>query len=317
MYESRYISSDIKDFAANQDAHLKDCWGAFWHADMLWVANYQSGFLSTHDDDGVSQPTVINIPLHTTGMRWYSGSSGFNVSNGTDTKTAQILGVTNNGQIWAWNADIDPLNAIVVYTDPSAMYRGFDIDQTNNHLLIADFQSGMVKVFDDTFTPISSNTDPSLLAINYAPTNVYINYEYAYVTFALRNPTGPAGIGVAGNGNGFVSVFNLDGTFNRRLINQGSLNNPWGMTRVCDSLLVGQLAGGVILEFDIDTGKMLSTYSDCYGNVLFYGGLWELVYVDEYKTLYTTSGANRGQNGLISRIKRCYCKEGRRKCRCH
>jgi len=67
---------------------------------------------------------------------------------------------------------------------------------------------------------------------------------------------------VAGLGNGFVDVFNLDGTpglsgRNLRLVSNGDLNSPWGLAiapagfgEFTSDLLVGNFGDGLIHAFD-------------------------------------------------------------------
>ncbi len=304
-YDSKNITSDVAGYAAHLDPKSHNPWGAFWHRGMLWVANFGNTYLTTYNKNGIPQSTVINIPQNTTGMRWYYGPSDkFQISNGTTTDTARIIGVTNNGEIWGWNSTVDPLNAIVVYTDPTAVYKGFDIDYENNRLVVADLANGLVKLFDSTFAYVSGDTDAGLAAINYVPFNIYINDEKVYVAFALHNPTSPTGV-TFGTGNGFIDVFDLDGKYSHRFANQGLLNAPWAMLRIHDTLLVGQFGGTTIQVYDIGTGRMLSTYKDCCGNELYYPGIWELVYVHEYESLFVTAGINRGTNGLIAKLQPC------------
>jgi len=54
---------------------------------------------------------------------------------------------------------------------------------------------------------------------------------------------GADGHGVAGPGNGIVSVFNTDGTFVRRFASRGTLNIPWGVTMAPGSFLEDQDMG--------------------------------------------------------------------------
>ncbi len=314
MYYPMNIISDIPGFADYVDANTVNPWGAFYFRSKLYVANNGGTTMTIYDDDGIADPTVINIPAGTTGTLWYTGPGAFHVSNGTTSGIARIIGVTEAGEIWGWNRVVDPLNAYVVYTNPDSSYKGCDLDYVNNHLVITDFKNGHLKIFDDSWTEVSSTTDQCLLDINYSLFYAYVNDGKIYVTFGLRDAANHDA--VAGQGNGFIDVFRLNGTYSHRFANQSHLNAPWGMVRIYDCLYVGNFGNGTILSYDIGTGQLGSVLTDCCGNTLYFQGLWALVYVktDEYDYIFVTAGINDEANGLVARLEKCKCKK-RRKCR--
>ena len=90
--------------------------------------------------------------------------------------------------------------------------------------------------------------DPDLPA-DYVPFNIQAIGDVLYVAYALpdsgRYDQSP------GLGNGYVSVFDTDGVFLRRLVSAGPLNNPWGLAvapgnfgEFSNALLVGNFADG-------------------------------------------------------------------------
>jgi uncharacterized protein (TIGR03118 family) len=119
---------------------------------------------------------------------------------------------------------------------------------------------------------------------SWAPFNVQAINGQLYVTFALQNATHHDD--VAGAGNGFVDVFDLNGNLVKRLIDTGSgdpLNSPWGLTiapagfgAYAGDLLVGNFGDGKIHVFDPTTGALLGVLDGSDGNPLDIPGLWAL-----------------------------------------
>ena len=84
-----------------------------------------------------------------------------------------------------------------------------------------------------------------------------------------------------GPGNGFISKFDTNGNFLGRLISNGPLNSPWGLTvspagfgLFGNALLVGNFGDGKINAFNITTGAFLGTLNDELGNPIVIPGLW-------------------------------------------
>jgi len=132
---------------------------------------------------------------------------------------------------------------------------------------------------------VKSFTDATLPA-GYAPFNVQVLGGKLYVTFALQNAAKHDD--VAGLGNGFVDVFNLDGTpglsgRNLRLVSNGDLNSPWGLAiapagfgEFTSDLLVGNFGDGLIHAFDPMTGAPVGTLDGLNGNPIDIPGLWAI-----------------------------------------
>ena len=93
-------------------------------------------------------------------------------------------------------------------------------------MAVLDGNSGKVDVFDDSFHPAGTFTDPNVPS-GYAPFGIQELNGKLFVTFAQQDQDKHDD--VAGPGHGFVDVFNNDGVLLRRLISQGDLNSPWGL----------------------------------------------------------------------------------------
>lgn len=83
-------------------------------------------------------------------------------------------------------------------------------------------------MFDGTFarTTLAGNfVDPGANPLGLVPFNARNIGGHLYVTYAVAG----ADVDEVPLGAGFVSEFNLDGTFVRRLAEGGELLSPWGL----------------------------------------------------------------------------------------
>src|SRR6202043_2051363 len=88
---------------------------------------------------------------------------------------------------------------------------------------------------------------------------------------------------VAGQGHGFVDVFDTDGHLLRRLISRGPLDSPWGVARASyafgrfsGDILVGNFGNGRINVFD-ENGRFIDELDDKDGKTLGIDRLWTLI----------------------------------------
>jgi uncharacterized protein (TIGR03118 family) len=120
---------------------------------------------------------------------------------------------------------------------------------------------------------------------------------------------------VKGLGNGLVDVFNLDGTFDQRLISHGALDSPWGLEiapssfgSLAGDLLVGNFGNGMINAFDPTTGAFVGTIEGADGNPRVIDGLWGLTVGNgsaaggSLGSLYFTAGPNGESDGLFGSL---------------
>jgi uncharacterized protein (TIGR03118 family) len=262
-----------------------------------------------NDDDGFEIP-VPPVPPPT------GGTGPTNV-----TTPARILSATEDGLIVGWSPEADPLNATVMVTSPDAVYKGLALLESK--LYVANFHSGQVEVYDNTFAAAGSFTDPALVAIGYAPFNVAAIAGHIYVSFAKQDNT--AHDDLPGIGNGYIDVFDAAGTFVKRLINRGNLNSPWAMVCYKQELLVGNFGDGHINRYDRCSGKYLGPLTDCCCKPIVIDGLWGIaaatrcVRVDcgpcrrpriaeprcaSNVSLLVAAGINSEADGLISILRR-------------
>jgi uncharacterized protein (TIGR03118 family) len=257
-----------------------------------------AGKATLYNGAGVKQGLVVTIatpPGQTPGTATPTGQvrngvipTGFNVTAGAITGPSSFIFATEDGTISGWNPNVDATHSIIAVdksaiptTATGAVYKGLAIAPDSSLLYSANFRAGTVEVYDPTFKQVNTITDPTLPA-GYAPFNVQVLNGKLYVSFALQDATKHDD--VSGAGNGFVDVFNLDGTGRQRLISNGVLDSPWGLDIApanfgpfANDLLVGNFGDGTINVFDPSkTDDLLGTLTDLSGNPIEIGGLWAL-----------------------------------------
>src|SRR5262249_53528357 len=170
---------------------------------------------------------------------------------------------------------------------------------------------------DDAFQFLFSFTDTNLPA-GFAPFNVRTIRGKLFVTFA-KQLLPDADDDEAGPGNGYIDIFDTDGTLLRPFAAQGALNSPWGLTtaprnfgKFSNALLVGNFGDGRINAYDLLTGKWLGYLTDGGGAPLVIDGLWGLAFETEEifereclftaQRLYFTAGVAHEDHGLFGYI---------------
>ena len=318
-YQQTNLVSDISGMASHTDPKLINPWGiSFFPGQPFWVADNNSGFSTLYDATGASQQPTVLIPPPNGGAgpatptgTVTNSSSGFVVGSGP----SLFLFDTEDGTISGWNGT--GTNAILAVDRSSmgAVYKGLAMINHNSadFLLATNFNSGQVEVFDHNFqmTALTGTfTDPNLPA-GYAPFGIQLIGTQVYVTYALQDSAKHDPISAAGNG--FVSIFNTDGTFVKRFASNGTLNSPWGVVMTPASfgafnndILVGNFGDGTINAFDPATGNFLGQMNGTSGTPLTNSGLWALVFgaggTGNPDTLYFTAGLAGETHGLFGSI---------------
>jgi uncharacterized protein (TIGR03118 family) len=244
------------------------------------------------------------------------------VSQGGKSGKSFFIFDTEDGTISGWNPTVDATHAILAVDNSAsgAVYKGLAIASTGsgNFLYAANFHSGMVDMFNGTFTKIKSFTDSQLASDCplpgqcFAPFGIQTIAGKLYVTYALQNAEKHDD--VAGAGNGFVDVFDPNGTLLQRLASHGTLNSPWGialapskLANISNELLIGNFGDGRINVFDPDTGRFRGQLKDLSGHPLTIDGLWGLRFGNGANAgpttrLFFTAGPNHEQDGLFGSL---------------
>jgi uncharacterized protein (TIGR03118 family) len=294
-----------------------NAWGlAYGPTTDFWVANQATATSTVYDGLGrrPAVPIVVSVPLmagHTmvgpTGMV-FNGSTGF--------LGDEFMVATLEGCICGWSTGAT-MTRRVDSSASNATYTGLALGNngTANFLYAANLSTGTVDVFDSTYAPVSLGAtdfvDPTL-PTGFSPYNVSVLGGKLYVTYAKHDPA--ALRETTGAGLGYVSIFNLDGSFVRRVASAGSLNAPWGLAMApasfgtfAGALLVGNFGDGHITAFNATTGAMMGQLSDANNAPLTINGLWGMSFGNDASAgysnqLYVTAGTQAETHGLFATI---------------
>jgi uncharacterized protein (TIGR03118 family) len=319
-YIQRNLVSDIPGFADVTDPNLVNPWGLSTSATSpFWASDAGKGVSTLYNGSGAITAVVAAIPgpggsakSTPTGQVNNSNTTSFLLANG---RAASFIFVTEEGTLSGWNTGANA-TLFVDNSSKGAVYTGLAIGvaAAGPQLYAANFRSGAIDVFDAKWAPTQSTgsfVDPTLPA-GYAPYNIWNLGGTLYVTYAKQNAA--KNDIVPGAGNGFVSAFNLEGVFQRRIVSGGALNAPWGIAiapanfgAFGGALLVGNFADGKINAYDLPTGGALGTLQDINGKTIVIDGLWALLVGNgrnggDQNTLYFTAGIQGEQHGLLGSL---------------
>jgi uncharacterized protein (TIGR03118 family) len=314
IYTQANLVSNIPGLARVTDPNLKNPWGvSFAATSPFWVSDAAANVSTLYDGIGNITNLVVSIPADEPTGQVNNPTTGFTL---TPNNPARFIFATTSGAIAGWNPAVSATNAVLkVLPSANNIYTGLALanNATGTFLYAANFKTGHIDVFDSNFVPASLGgnfTDPTLPS-GFAPFNIEVVGGNLYVEYAKVGPTGDD---EAGPGNGFVAVFDTNGNFIRRLISNGPLNSPWGITlapagfgEFANDLLVGNFGDGRINVFDPITGLFLDTLRDSLGNPIVNEGLWALKVRTggtnvNTSAVYFTAGLNDEHDGLFGAI---------------
>jgi uncharacterized protein (TIGR03118 family) len=314
------LVADQPGVADVTDPNLVNPWGISESASSpFWISDNGKGLTTLYNGSGTIIPLVVTVapPKSQTSASAPSGqinnnTTVFVLANG---KPASFIFVTEDGTLSAWNGGAG--TTIEVDNSASgAVYEGLALGANASGPLLyaANFNAGTVDVFNGTFasTKVTGGFADANIPAGFAPFNIANLGGKLYVAYAKQDAQKHDD--VAGPGNGFVDIFDMDGNLTGRLISNGPLNSPWGMTIAPSTfgpfggaLLVGNFGDGKINAFDPSVGTPLGTLEDNKGNAIAIDGLWAIIFGNgktggDQNTLYFTSGPNHGQDGLFGSL---------------
>lgn len=328
FYQQHNLVANLAGTADFTDPNLVNPWGLVFNPfGLAWVADNGAGVSTLYDGIGTPNSLIVEVPSpngptggHPTGIV-FNGSPEFVVAAGEAPGAAsRFIFATEEGVIAGWAPTVDQTHAIRVIDNSAsngAVYKGLALSAngTGSLLYAADFHNNKVDVFDGSFTPVTLTagafTDPNL-PTGFAPFGIQAINGSIYVSYAMQDADQQDD--VKGDGLGFVNVFGPNGEFIRRLVSQGRLNAPWGMTlapagfgEFGSRLLVGNFGDGAINTYDIATGQFAGQLGDTNGSPIRIDGLWGLAFGNGFanqpvNTLFFTAGPNDEQDGLYGRI---------------
>lgn len=323
------LTSDGSVTATVTDANLINPWGAAYSpTGPFWVSDNGTGVTTLYDGSGHVIPLVVSIPPGAgqaapsapTGQVYYAGT-GFVVKKGAASGPSLFIFATENGTISGWSPGVDSTHAInaVDRSAAGALYKGLALvprKDGSQELMAANFASGKVEIFDQSFKLTGSfrDNDPAQtppLPAGYAPFNVAYLGGHIYVAYALADATHHDE--VAGPGLGFVDEVDENGALVRRIASGGTLNAPWGMAlgpagwgRYAGQLLVGNFGDGHINGFRLRDQRPIGTLRTRQ-SVLTIDGLWAILpgnggSAGPVNTLYFTAGPAEESHGILGKL---------------
>ncbi len=322
-YIQHNLAADTPGIADFTDPNLINPWGlAISSSSPFWMSLNGTGLAVVYGGTGSPSSTRVQVPpgAATTGTtkgpitgQIANTASAFAVQTG---RNANFLFCTEDGTVSGWNAQADATHAIIKVDNSSkgAVYMGCTLGGTTAapQLYVANFNSGQIEVYDGNFAPVTlaagAFTDPSI-PTGYAPFNIWTLNGKLYVPYAKQDAS--AKEPVAGIGNGFVDVYNMDGTLSSSLAPGAPLNAPWGVAIAPPNfgdfsgmVLVGNFGNGRINVYNPTTGASLGPLQDTQGNAIAISGLWALQVGNgrsggDANAVYFTAGPGGEQHGLF------------------
>ncbi len=323
-YLQHNLVSDIPDMADHLDPSLVNPWGMSTSATSpFWVSDNGTGLSTLYTSAGVMNATTHPAIPSANGSA--TGSPTGTVQNSTQAfavdagRPSSFLFATEDGTISGWNSAFDAAHAIIKVNNSAsgAVYKGLAINMAASGpmLYAANFNSGKIDVVDANFAkitlPATAFTDASIPA-GFAPFNIQNLGGKLYVTYAKQDAAKKDD--VAGMGNGYVDVFDLNGVMLQRLVAGGVLNSPWGVQIApanfgdfSGALLVGNFGNGRINAYNLTTGALLGTLQDTKGNPIVIPGLWGLLNGNggnggDPNAVYFAAGIQGESHGLLGSI---------------
>jgi uncharacterized protein (TIGR03118 family) len=306
------------------DPTLVNAWGlAFNPAGVAWVSATETGVSRIYDAGGNPMRSSVEIPGPDAGGPSAPTGQVFNDDPAAFQGDLFIF-VTEDGLISGWQQTMGGQAVERVNNSArDAVYKGVALARGASGeplLFAADFRGGRIDVFDASYAPFpSEGFDDADMPANFAPFNVEALDDGLLVAYALRAEDMEDD--QPGAGNGYVNLFDLNGSLRARLISGGELNSPWAMVlspasfaAAPNRLLVGNFGDGKIHVYrfdmtDLDSARAVleGALLDEAGDDLSIDGLWALEFPPQAggfnaSQLWYTAGPEAETHGVFGRI---------------
>ena len=322
LYGLHVLFSDVPGLG-QPDSSLKNGWGISHRAmSPWWVSNNGTDTSTLYNTATAGQEfkvgLTVTVPDGPTGQVANTSTAfAVDAGDGSGPLSSLFIFANENGAIYGWNGK--GTDAILGVSTPGAKYFGLAIggSGSSTHLYAGNFHTGKVDVFDGNWMPVNNLagdfTDPTLPA-GYAPFGIQGVGNTIYVAYAKQDED--AEDEVHGEGFGYVSAFNLDGTFAGRVASAGDLNAPWGIAQAPDNfgkfsgdLLVGNFGDGRIHAFKptADGWEPHGLIKGTNHRPIAIDGLWGIGFGNGFaagptNTLFFAAGPNDETEGLFGSI---------------
>ncbi|BCS83475.1 NHL-repeat-containing protein [Cotonvirus japonicus] len=319
-WKVNYLISNRTNQAAHTDPDLINPWGIALFDNQIWVVNGGTDTLTNYDLFGnkllgsISVRNTDHNSSYPTGLA-INCNGNFSTTNGSLTKAGLFLTCSEHTTVHSYNPQVNPLVSYLVLnqqlTGEVGVYRGLAI--VGDVLYLADFFQGHIDVFDSNYNrllglPFVDGDTSEPIPLSYGPTNIVNIGCFLYVLWARKDPSVPLQA-IDGAGFGYISVFQLDGTFVRRFTSRGVLNNPWAMIPAPEecgfppgSFLVSNHGDGRINVFDC-AGKYVGPLLNQSGLPMVIEGVRGLApHYTDFNEIYFTASYEENIDGLTGSI---------------
>ena len=315
--ETKLVADDASLGATTVDPNLVNAWGlAFSSGGTLWVSDNGTSLSTLYNGTGgklsleVGIPTVGGAPGGKPTGQVFNPTTDFLINGGSK---ALFIFASEDGTISAWNQAAGTNAQIVADRSANdAVYKGLAMASNagGNFLYATNFKGNAVDIFDKNFAYVSSFTDTSIPS-GYGPFGIHTINGLLYVTFAkLKAPDNEDD--EAGVGNGYVDIFNPDGTLVKRFVSNGRLNSPWAVVAAPadfgsagGNILIGNFGDGLIGAYDATSGAFRGYLHDSNNASLVIPGLWDLQFgvgSAPATSLYFSAGPDDETHGLLGTL---------------
>jgi uncharacterized protein (TIGR03118 family) len=307
--QTNLVSDTVSNNAARLDSTLSNAWGiAINPAGIFWINVNGTDGSEVFDKNGVPKRPPVKVPAPSGIV--FNGTTDFMIA--ATSQVPKFIFASENGKIYAW-ASGDSARTVVDRSAGGSVYKGLELanDGTGNFLFATDFHNSKIDVFDKSYTLVASKPfmDPTI-PVGFAPFNIRLIDSVMYVTYAKQlSPDNHDD--QKGAGNGFVNIFNTNGSLLKRFVSQGKLNSPWGIEKAPEgfgqgkrAVLIGNFGDGHINVYEEFEGEFLRPLTN-YGMPVWIDGLWAITFPDnnvpgdDPDKLYFTAGPNEEKHGLF------------------
>lgn len=319
-WKLNYLVSNRENLAAHVDPLLINPWGIVVYNSQLWVVNNTTDVITNYSLFGsrilgpISLRDAYQNSSHPTGIAINCGG-GFSVTSGNSTRSAQFLISNEHGIVEAYSPYVNPTQGYISLnmqvTGRISVFKGIAL--ANNTMYLANFFQRAIDVFDSNYNRLpgyvfvdGDTSDP--IPLDYAPHNIVHLGCHLYVLWARKDPNVTLAP-LPGPGHGFVSIFNLDGTFVRRFTSRGVLDTPWAMIPApCNcgfppgALLIGNSGNGRINVFDCN-GAFIGPMLGQSGLPIVIDGLRGLApYYAQFNEIFYTASPENLVDGYVGSL---------------
>jgi uncharacterized protein (TIGR03118 family) len=300
--------------AVIEDTALVNAWGVSRSGTSpFWVSDNGSGQSTLYSvSPSTGTPAKLGLNVAIPGAGSVTGQVFANLTGAFNSDLFLFVG--EDGTVSGWRNSLGTTAEVLALGSSDNVYKGAAFSNVNGlgYLYAANFRSGAIDVLKGSAGApdlAARFIDPNLPS-GYAPFNIENLGGSVFVTYALQDANKLDD--VAGGGNGFVDVFDVQGNFSKRLVSNGALNSPWGLAvapssfaALAGDLLVGNFGDGRIHAYNPTTGALDGTLTGPGGQPLEIDGLWGLMAGSgagnggSADAIYFTAGPDGETHGLF------------------